>query len=386
MDTSLRLSESEPRRVVLHYWGRRGGGSQVTLHLAQHLTSERHNIKVFLSLAQHNSEIDLFTASGLPILTFERPDLSDLWRKAWTLPQELGRHADALATLRPDAVIMTMNSPFAWPFIHLLRRRHLKVIYVAHDAEPHPGDYAQIWQRVTQDRLIRASDHVVSLSRNVADRIARRVPAAASKTSVIPLEVIYPMEQMPDLRQPESATPVRLLFYGRLLPYKGLHLLAQVLEPLRATPGWQLTIAGGGPLEQEVRRDFANWSQVSLELGWISQARTAELFSSHHLLLCPYVEASQSGVVAQAFSWSLPSLVMPAGALPEQVGHGKAGIVADTMDAEGFRRSLIAILEQPGRLAELSLAASEWLAERQSDTGWIEVIGQRPDRETSASR
>jgi glycosyltransferase involved in cell wall biosynthesis len=165
-----------------------------------------------------------------------------------------------------------------------------------------------------------------------------------------------------------------------------LHLLAQVLEPLRATPGWQLTIAGAGPLEQEVRRAFADWPQVSLELGWISQARTAELFSGHHLLLCPYVEASQSGVVAQAFSWSLPSLVMPAGALPEQVGHGKAGVVADTMDAEGFRRSLIAILEQPGRLAELSLAASEWLAERQSDTGWIEVIGQRPDRETSASR
>jgi glycosyltransferase involved in cell wall biosynthesis len=363
-------------RVVLHYWGRRGGGSTVTLNLAQHLASPRNNIKVFLSLAEQNSEMDAFRASLLPILTFARPNLRDLWRKAWILPQELRRHADALAALRPDAVIITMNSPFAWPFIHLLQRRHLRVVYVAHDAEPHPGDYAQLWQRMTQDRLIRVSDHVVTLSRNVADRIARRVPPVASRISAIPLEVIYPTERMPNSRQPNSAGPVQLLFYGRLLPYKGLHLLAQALEPLRAIPGWRLTIAGAGPLEQEVRTAFADWPQVSLELGWISQARTAELFSSHHLLLCPYVEASQSGVVAQAFSWSLPSLVMPAGALPEQVGHGKAGLVADTMDAAGFRRSLKAILEQPGRLAELSLAASEWLTERQSDTGWIKVISR----------
>jgi glycosyltransferase involved in cell wall biosynthesis len=352
----------------------------MTLDLARHLASPKHKVEVFLSLAHHNSDMDLFRASGLPILTFARPDLRNFWQKAWALPQELSRHADALATLKPDAVIVTMNSPFAWPFIHLLRNRHLRVIYVAHDAEPHPGDYARLWQRVTQDRLIRASDWVVTLSRNVADRIAQRIPSSALKTSIIPLEVISPTERMPSHSQRSSAEPLRLLFYGRLLPYKGLGVLAQVLEPMRATPGWRLTIAGSGPLEQEVRRTFADWSQVSLELGWITQARTAELFSSHHLLLCPYVEASQSGVVAQALSWSLPSLVMPAGALPEQVGHGKAGLIAETMDAEGFRRPLEAILKQPSRLAELSLAAAAWLAERQGDTGWIELIGQRPDR------
>lgn len=218
ISTSSDLAENRSRRVILHYWGRRGGGSQVTLNLAQHLTSSKHKAEVFFSLAQQNSDVEMFRASGLPILTFDRPGLCNLWRKTWTLPQQLRRHADALAALKPNAVIMTMNSPFAWPFIHLLKRRQLRVIYVAHDAEPHPGDYAQLWQRVTQDRLIRAADQIVTLSRNVATRIARRLPAAASKTVVVPLEAIYPTERMPTETRPVPSGPVQLLFTAGCCP------------------------------------------------------------------------------------------------------------------------------------------------------------------------
>lgn len=367
-------------RVVLHYWGRRGGGTQVTLNLARHLTSPKHNVDVFFSLARQNTDLDMFQECGLPILLFDRPSLRSLWRKIWTLPQQLRRHADALAALRPDAVVIAMNSPFAWPFIHLLRKRQLKVIYIAHDAEPHPGDYARLWQRLTQGQLVRAADHVVTLSQDVACRIVERIPAAAPKVSVIPLEVIYPTERLPSPGQPASSQGVRLLFYGRLLPYKGLDLLFRALEPLRAVSGWQLTIAGSGPLEPRVKAAFADWPQVKLELGWISQARTAELFSEHHLLLCPYVEASQSGVVAQALSWALPSLVMPAGALPEQVGHGAAGLVADSVDADSFSHALEAAIRQPERLAELSRAAATWLAERQADPGWVDLICRQAER------
>jgi glycosyltransferase involved in cell wall biosynthesis len=372
------FSQRTPK-IVLHYWGRRGGGSEFTESLARHLAGSLGCENVLLSLARQNADLGRFQASGCHIIPFDRPGVSTLWRRAWSLPRMLREHADVLAALEPDAVIVTMNAPFAWPFIGMLQRRGIKVVYVAHDAVPHPGDYAVLWQRVTQDLLIGRADRIVALSSIVARRIADRIPSARGKLSVIPLETAYPTRRPHPAAQPGDE-PIRLLFYGRLLPYKGLDLLAQALAPLRSHPGWRLTIAGSGPLEGNVRRSFAGWPQVDLELGWISDDRAAELLSSHHLLLCPYQEASQSGVIAQALSWAMPSVVMPTGALPEQIAHGAAGLVAETSDAEGFRRCLVSIVERPGAIAELSRGAATLLSERQANNGWIELIRRAAGR------
>lgn len=358
-------------KVIIHYWGYRGGGSKLAMLLTQKLKSAHRPVEIILSLAEQNADIEMFRKTGVPITTIDRPNLSTLWRKAWSLPFKLEKHANTLASFKPDAVVITMNSPFAWPFIRALKNRGIKVLYVVHDAEPHPGDYARLWQRLTQDQLIRGADRVVALSRSVAERLRDRIPASADKISVVPLENVYPTNRASLHDFQYAGSTLRFLFYGRLLPYKGLDLLAQALEPLKVYPNWQLTIAGSGPLAPNVRRAFAGLPQVNLELDWITEQRTVELFSSHHLLLCPYSEASQSGVIAEALSWAMPCAVMPTGALPEQIGFGAAGLIADTMDADGFRRSLQTILEQPSRLTELSRGAASLLQDRQNRDDWI---------------
>jgi glycosyltransferase involved in cell wall biosynthesis len=80
--------------------------------------------------------------------------------------------------------------------------------------------------------------------------------------------------------------------------------------------------------------------------------------------------------VAQAMSWAMPSLVMPTGALPEQIGFGRAGLITPTRDADGFRDCLLAVLDSPTCLRELSQTTAEWLAECQAHRGWIDLIGR----------
>jgi glycosyltransferase involved in cell wall biosynthesis len=231
---------------------------------------------------------------------------------------------------------------------------------------------------MTQDVLIKRADHIVALSGHVLKQVAERHSIPTSKASCIPLETIYPIKRTRLLDFRPNSEPTRLLFYGRLLPYKGLDVLAEALKSFKSQPDWQLTIAGSGPLEETIRKDFADWPQVNLELGWISNQRTDELFSSHHLLLSPYTEASQSGVVAEALSWALPSLVMPTGALPEQIGFGVAGLIAQTADAHGLRQALQMVLEEPECLMDLSHGASKLLAERTVSQRWMEVLKGMP--------
>jgi glycosyltransferase involved in cell wall biosynthesis len=151
-----------------------------------------------------------------------------------------------------------------------------------------------------------------------------------------------------------------------LIRYKGFDLLAQALQPISRDSRWTLTIVGSGPLEAEVRRAFSDWAQVTLVLGWQPRDQIERLLTEHDLLLCPYVEASQSGVVAEALAVGLPSAVMPVGALPEQVGRGRGGLVANDTTAAALARLLQAVLDNPALLMEVSAGALSLFQERRN--------------------
>jgi glycosyltransferase involved in cell wall biosynthesis len=94
----------------------------------------------------------------------------------------------------------------------------------------------------------------------------------------------------------------------------------------------------------------------------------------HDALICPYTEASQSGVVAEAMSWGLPALVTPVGGLPEQVGSGRGGIVTSDVSPDSLRQSLLTLLTDRTRLEALSGGALKLVAERRSQSRWPALV------------
>ena len=66
--------------------------------------------------------------------------------------------------------------------------------------------------------------------------------------------------------------------------------------------------------------------------SYVSNDQTASLFERAQVAVCPYVNATQSGVVLTAFAFGCPVVATDAGGLPEYVTDGVSGSVVPAGD------------------------------------------------------
>ena len=119
------------------------------------------------------------------------------------------------------------------------------------------------------------------------------------------------------VRPAEDPDPVpnqpTILFFGRLEPYKGIGVLMEAMPLVwEVRPDVELVVAGRGPAESELVED----PRIHRVTRYVPEEDVAGLFRSARLLVAPYTEGSQSGVVSLACAQGVPSIVSDVGALP----------------------------------------------------------------------
>jgi glycosyltransferase involved in cell wall biosynthesis len=113
-----------------------------------------------------------------------------------------------------------------------------------------------------------------------------------------------------------SGEPLRVLFAGRLLGWKGAHLAirAVALAMERGVP-IKFTLLGRGPFEPELRK-VAKQAGIHDRIHWISQMPQQELFGLYrtmHCLLFPSLHDSSGNVVLEAQANGLPVICLDLG-------------------------------------------------------------------------
>jgi glycosyltransferase involved in cell wall biosynthesis len=346
------------KRFLIWYWSPTGGGgSQYAVKLAQRLARRFGDDAVTLSLHADDPILSkapayAFETLSAKVITARRRPIGT----ATNLPasaQVLAQHA-----ARADCVVAPMNFAAAALLAIGLQK---PLVYVAHDPKPHPGDYAPLWQRATQAALLRKSTRIVALS-NYAARELTRLTDTRGKLQVVPLSAVFE----PQEAAPRREGPLRLLFAGRMIAYKGLDILADALPRLAQRDDWRLTIAGAGPaLDAAMARRFELPQVERVSSDWLSEAELENLIADCDIVLAPYRSATQSGVVAQAFAHAKPCVVTPVGALGEQIGGDIGGWVAEAADASAFAAALVRALGsaeemQAKQAGALALARAAW--------------------------
>jgi len=136
-----------------------------------------------------------------------------------------------------------------------------------------------------------------------------------------------------------------ILFFGRIYEYKGLRYLIEA-EPLitEKVPQAKIIIAGTGENFGKYLKMMVHREKFIIHNQAIPSKMVAELFQRASVVVLPYIEASQSGIVPLAYAFKKPVVVTDVGSIPEVVENGKTGYVGPPRDPEKLAQAIIDLL------------------------------------------
>jgi glycosyltransferase involved in cell wall biosynthesis len=130
-----------------------------------------------------------------------------------------------------------------------------------------------------------------------------------------------------------------ILYFGRISYYKGIDLLIEAYKALASQyPNLTLIIAGKGSIEY-MPTDNTHIDSIRLLNKYVSIQELAELIQNAEFIVCPYREATQSGVLMTAFALNKPVLATNVGAFPEYVVENVNGMLVEP-SVKGIKKGI----------------------------------------------
>lgn len=345
-------------RIILIYLGRKGGGATYSLEVAKAL---HRRCEVVAVISQQAQNLQHWRDTGIKLVeipTYENAigfisSTLDVSRHLW-----LRRQIEAFS---PDVLYYPMIHLWT-PIINKLLPKLPKVVTV-HDPVLHRGErnlLVEALQRIS----MRQATRLILLSRIFVE-VLKRQGIPETKIDVIPHGEFSYYARGKWAVSPTVNDGRTLLFFGRISPYKGLQVLLEAFPIIqKQIPQVRLLIVGSGNVEP-YQEQLSRLKGVIIVNRWISDNEVGDFFSRASVVVAPYVDGTQSGVIPIAYSFGLPVVATNVGGLSEQVVDGVTGFLVPPGDAEALARACIDLLAHPGRRIEMGQAGyrkamTEW--------------------------
>ena len=210
--------------------------------------------------------------------------------------------------------------------------------------------------RTHNQRLLQQADHVVFISRFLADMILDRIPLDQWSIIENPLGADY--------LQPSTAKPTTfsLLFAGALRPDKGLDIVlqafAQCTQPL---PQLQLVIAGRGDINRWQQRAHQLGITANIRfLGPIAPEAMITLYATADIVLAPALRPEPFGrTIIEGMACGCVPIAADHGAPADIIVHGKTGVLVKPNDARDLASAIERTYAEPNHLQNMQHAARQ---------------------------
>lgn len=257
---------------------------------------------------------------------------------------------------KPDVVHLVLEDLISGIVFLLLKLKGQKLVLTEHDPSPHIGEKKIETFHVQLTKLLvrGVADRIIVHGNNLKeDLIQKGTPE--NKIYVIPHgDYSYYTKWSKKI----SEYPKSVLFFGRILDYKGLDYLIKAAPIVTSdVPDAKFIIAGSGDFEKyehmiEDKQFFEIYNRFILD------EEIAEFFQKASVVVLPYIDASQSGIVPIAYAFKKPVIVTDVGSISEVVDDGITGLVIPPRNVEALADAIIKILTDD--LMRKSMAESSY--------------------------
>lgn len=273
---------------------------------------------------------------SVKLLRFHNPRLRQPIRQI----RNIRRLVSQIREFNPD--VIHYQGTHLWFDLALPWLRRYPLVFTVHDIRPHPGDrLSQKTPQWIENFARRQAGELIVHSQYTRNLLLRELPRAAERTSVIPHIQIG--EAPPSSKAQEEENLI--LFFGRIWEYKGLEYLIRA-EPLitAKVPSARFFIAGEGEDFARYRNMMVHPDRFVVHNEYIPEDRAADYFRRASVVVLPYIEASQSGVIPMAYSAGKPVVATTVGGLPEMVEDGRTGYLVPPRDSAQLAEAVTKLL------------------------------------------
>ena len=224
------------------------------------------------------------------------------------------------------------------------------VITTFHDVCFHPG-LESLMKRFIRFWSIKNSKKIFVHGKKLKGILVRAHNIPEEKVNTIPIgeHNVAPFKRYIKENVKEDNS---ILFFGWIAIHKGLEHLIKA-EPLitKEVRDARIIIAGrtGNRFNEEYFKKcqniMINKNNFEIYNQYISWEFGAELFQRSSLVVLPYIETSQSGVIPTAYGFKKPVVVTDVGAMPEIVDDGVTGFIVPPRNSEALAEAIIKLLK-----------------------------------------
>lgn len=240
-----------------------------------------------------------------------------------------------------------------WPanvyefIIYMLKR---KIILTVHDPFPHTGLDTRI-VRLRRKVAFRCVPHFIILNKAQREKFLSfyHIPSSAVIDSRLSCYTYLNMVEQDMTTVPEQKY---ILFAGKISKYKGVEYLLEAMKKVHDTfPDIKLVVAGGGKYHFDIS-EYAALPYIDIRNRFIPDEELVALMNKTQFMVCPYTDATQSGVIMSSFTFGTPVIATRVGGLPEMLGNGKYGMLVKEKDTDALYQGICSLLSDEEQLAD----------------------------------
>ena len=229
-----------------------------------------------------------------------------------------------------------------------------KIVSIVHDPFPHTGEDTSK-RKAANKLLVRLSSRYIIFNETQREEFIRYYklnPSWVYNSFLSSYEFLKTYEDKGCSMEKDGLT---ILFYGRISPYKGVkYLLDAVCKYYKdGYGGVKVIVAGAGKHNFDTTL-YEKLPYVEFRNYYIARTELTNLIKACDAVICPYTDATQSGVIMSSFVFNKPVIATEVGGLPEMLNNGELGILIPPKDVNAIEEVFIKLHDNPRILDKYS--------------------------------